>query len=77
MGTTMTTAEQVYQHVKALPEPAAREILDFVEFLEQKLPCRSYEEAPTLQEWLKSAWGCCPDFPERLPDAPPPSVEPL
>ena len=32
----MNTAEQIYEHVKALPESAAREILDFVEFVEAK-----------------------------------------
>lgn len=32
----MTTAEAVFARVKALPEPMAREVLDFVEFLAQK-----------------------------------------
>ena len=32
----MNTAEQIYEHVKALPESTAREILDFVEFVEAK-----------------------------------------
>ncbi|MFM8331698.1 MAG: DUF2281 domain-containing protein [Candidatus Methylumidiphilus sp.] len=73
----MNTAEQIYEHVKALPEYKALEVLDFVEFLEQKPPRRLDEKEPNLQDWLKSAWGCCPDFPERLPDPPPPSVEPL
>lgn len=29
----MTIAELVYEQVKVLPEPLAREVLDFVEFL--------------------------------------------
>ncbi len=29
----MTTAEQVYEAVKLLPEPLVREVLDFVRFL--------------------------------------------
>jgi hypothetical protein len=32
----MNTAEQIYKHVKALPESTAREILDFVEFIAAK-----------------------------------------
>lgn len=32
----MTLAETIYQHCLALPEPAAREALDFIEFLEQR-----------------------------------------
>jgi len=32
----MNTAEKIYEQVKALPEPAAREILDFVEFIGMK-----------------------------------------
>ena len=32
----MNTAEQIYEHVKALPESTAREILNFVEFVEAK-----------------------------------------
>ena len=32
----MTLAEAIYQRSYALPEPAAREALDFIEFLEQR-----------------------------------------
>lgn len=32
----MRTAEKIYQHVKAPPEPVAQEILDFVEFVEAR-----------------------------------------
>jgi hypothetical protein len=32
----MTLAETIYQHSLRLPEPAAREALDFIEFLEQR-----------------------------------------
>lgn len=31
----MTLAEMIYEHSQRLPEPAAREALDFIEFLEQ------------------------------------------
>ena len=32
----MTTAEQGYEAVKALPEPLVREVLDFVRFLRMR-----------------------------------------
>ena len=32
----MNLAETIYQHSLRLPEPAAREVLDFIEFLEQR-----------------------------------------
>ena len=32
----MTIAEAVYEQVKALPEPLAREVLDFVAFLRER-----------------------------------------
>lgn len=32
----MTLAEMIYEHSQRLPEPAAREALDFIEFLEQR-----------------------------------------
>jgi hypothetical protein len=32
----MTIADKVYEQVKALPEPLAREVLDFVAFLRQR-----------------------------------------
>lgn len=34
----MTLAETIYQHSLNLPEPAAREVLDFIEFLKQRYP---------------------------------------
>ena len=34
----MTVAEIIYQHASRLPEPEAREALDFIEFLEQRYP---------------------------------------
>jgi hypothetical protein len=32
----MTLAETIYQHSLSLPEQAAREVLDFVQFMEQR-----------------------------------------
>ncbi len=34
----MTLAEAIYQHSLRLPEAAAREALDFIQFLEQRYP---------------------------------------
>lgn len=45
----MNTAELIYQKAKALPEVEAREILDFMEFLETKRRDES-ETAYLLQE---------------------------
>lgn len=73
----MTTAEEIFEHVKALPEPVAREVLHFIEFLEQKYPRDASLDGVSTQEWLNGAWGCSPDFPDRLPDPPPRSAEPL
>jgi hypothetical protein len=32
----MSIADQIYEQVKALPEPLAREVLDFVAFLRER-----------------------------------------
>lgn len=32
----MTNAEQIYEHLKRLPESVVTEVLDFVQFLEHK-----------------------------------------
>ncbi len=32
-----TLADRIYQKVKPLPEPVAREVLDFVEFISERL----------------------------------------
>jgi len=34
---TMTTLERIMQHLQALPAPAQQEVLDFVEFLRQRM----------------------------------------
>lgn len=66
----MNTAEKIYEHVKLLPEPAAREILDFVEFIGMKQN-RSGMTAPDLKkERLRSLravrgiWKNRDDLPE-------------
>ena len=44
----MTLAELIYQHSLRLPEPAAREALDFIEFLEQRYGVSAVEGAGEL-----------------------------
>ncbi len=41
----MSVAEQIVQHVKALPEVVQVEVLDFVEYLESKTEIRKHEDA--------------------------------
>jgi hypothetical protein len=45
----MNSAEKIYEHIKALPEPAVLEILDFVEFITMKIG-RSESEAPNFRK---------------------------
>jgi hypothetical protein len=44
----MTLAEMIYPHSLKLPEPAAREVLDFIEFLEQRYNVASEGEPAAL-----------------------------
>ncbi len=42
----MSIAQQIYQSVKPLPEPLAREVLDFIAFLKLR---QSHKESDDLQ----------------------------
>ena len=46
----MTTAELIYQEIRDLPEPEAREVLDFVGFLKMKLQRGEDETAYLMKE---------------------------
>lgn len=67
----MTLAETIYQHSLKLPEAAAREALDFIEFLEQR-----YGKSPALEKrnddteaFLAAlAGGLSDDFPDDISD---------
>ena len=50
----MNTAEKIYEHVKALPEPVVQEILDFVEFIEMKLSQPGMDASRVRAERLRS-----------------------
>ncbi len=47
----MNTAEKIYEQVKALPEPAAQEILDFVEFVRGKTISQITNETTAVSQW--------------------------
>jgi hypothetical protein len=40
----MSLAETIFQHSLKLPEPAAREVLDFIEFLERRYAINTENE---------------------------------
>lgn len=51
----MTLAEMIYQHSLKLPESAAREALDFIEFLEQRYGVASQGKPGALNESRREA----------------------
>ena len=46
----MTLSESIYQHRLNLPEPAAREALDFIQFLEQRHGITNKASAAQISE---------------------------
>ncbi len=42
----MTLAETIYQHSLSLPESAAREVLDFIQFMEQRYRVTATDTLP-------------------------------
>ena len=59
----MSTAEQIYELVKALPEAQASEVLDFVEFLQHKFqqvvvipPESQLLPLPVLEGYVPQGW---------------------
>lgn len=45
----MTIAEQIYEEVRTLPEELAREVLDFVGFIEDRYALRSASDKDLQQ----------------------------
>ncbi|MBV5268051.1 MAG: DUF2281 domain-containing protein [Burkholderiaceae bacterium] len=69
IGATMNTAQKIYELVKVLPDPAVQEVLDFIEFLENRL-ARTKKYGDTSQT-ADNRW---PDIIlafEGVPDMPP------
>jgi hypothetical protein len=55
--TRMTVADLIYQQVKALPEPLAREVLDFVGFLHERRDRAEWRDLVDAQAAsLASVW---------------------
>ena len=53
----MTVAEMVFEEVKRLPEPVAREVLDFVEALAERQDAQSWRDLMLAQSTgLASTW---------------------
>jgi hypothetical protein len=58
----MAIAELVYEQVKALPEPVAREVLDFIGYLRERGERREWRDLMSAQEAsLVSVWGSTED----------------
>jgi hypothetical protein len=51
----MTLAESIYQHSLNLPEPAAREALDFIQFLESRYGVTSKTSVAQASEEKRAA----------------------
>ncbi len=48
----MSIADTIYQHVKAMPPPMAKEVLDFIEFLSSRhKPAEVKTITVSAQEW--------------------------
>lgn len=53
----MTLAEMVFERVKALPDPLAREVLDFVAFLSERGERAEWRDLMNAQaDGLASVW---------------------
>lgn len=67
----MNLAETIYQHSLNLPESAAREALDFIEFLEQRYTQSAAKEAKhnDTENFLSALAGSLSeDFPDDISD---------
>ncbi|WP_340124147.1 DUF2281 domain-containing protein [Methylobacter svalbardensis] len=67
----MNLAESIYQHSLNLPEIAAREALDFIEFLEQRyapVPSNIKQQNDTEAFLAAIAGGLSEDFPDDISD---------
>jgi len=67
----MNLAETIYQHSLNLPETAAREALDFIEFLEQRyapVPADTKQQNDTEAFLAAIAGGLSEDFPDDISD---------
>jgi hypothetical protein len=66
----MTLAETIYQHSLNLPEPIAKEALDFIVFLEQRYGIKKKTDLVRDTEAFLAAviGGLSDDFPDDITD---------
>lgn len=58
----MSIADQVYEQVKALPEPLAREVLDFIAYLRERGERRAWQDLMNAQAGpLAAVWDNAED----------------
>lgn len=65
----MNLAQQIYQHSLNLPEQAAREALDFIEFLEIRYTSQTSEKKDTEAFLRAISGGLSDDFPDDIDDS--------
>ena len=65
----MSLAENIYHHSRKLPEQAAREALDFVQFLEQRYVVKGSARPEDTETFLAAVAGTLgDDFPDDITD---------
>ncbi len=64
----MSIAENIYQHSRRLPEQAAREALDFIQFLEQRYVTKTVQTENTELFLAAIAGTLSNDFPDDITD---------
>ena len=65
----MSLAENIYHHSRKLPEQAAREALDFIQFLEQRSVGKAAARPEDTETFLAAVVGTLgDDFPDDITD---------
>lgn len=65
----MSLAENIYHHSRKLPEQAAREALDFIQFLEQRYVGKAAARTEDTETFLAAVVGTLgDDFPDDITD---------
>ncbi len=66
----MSLAEVIYEHSRHLPEQAAREALNYIEFLEDRYGVAQSADAEDTERFLAAVTGgLSDDFPDDITDA--------
>ena len=65
----MSLAENIYHHSRKLPDQAAREALDFIQFLEQRYAGKAAARPEDTESFLAAVAGTLgDDFPDDITD---------